>query len=149
MPQLLMGRLPAQPELVKMEFKDYASIRLLPDPPQDFGHETLIPDWGMLGNDQAGCCYCSAIGHNVMLWNTEAGVTVPISTQSTLSYYSEVTLAQNGEAYDPAQADPVTGEKPNGHRHSRRLSATPTAEGGRTRRHRQAAQDRCVREARA
>lgn len=113
MSQLLMGRLPAQPELVKMEFKDYASTQLLPDPPQDFGHEKLIPNWGMLGNDQAGCCYVSAAMHNIMLWNAEAGNTIAFSPNTALKYYSELTAAQNnGVGYDPLQTDPVTGDNP-------------------------------------
>lgn len=109
---LYTGKLPATPENVKMVFSDYASTVDMPTPPAEFGHEALIPDWGMLGNDMAGCCYVSSIDHSDMLWNAEAGVTVPFSPSSALAYYRELTLHFNGVAFDPDQADPVTGENP-------------------------------------
>lgn len=109
---LYLGKLPATPENVKIQFSDIASTVQLPDPPAEFGHEALIKDWGMLGNAQAGCCYISSIDHSDMLWNAEAGVTVPFSDTSAIRYYQELTQHFNGVAYDPAQSDPLTGENP-------------------------------------
>jgi hypothetical protein len=109
---LYLGRLPATPENVKLEFHDYANISLLPDPPADFGHEKLVTAWGMLGNDQAGDCYVAGTGHQIMLWTAEAGKQVPIATNTAINYYEELTLRFNGKAYDPSQTDPTTGENP-------------------------------------
>jgi hypothetical protein len=64
---------------------------ILPPVPSQFGHEGLVTDWGMLGNDTAGCCVLSGGGHETMLWNAEAGRPVDISTENTLADYSAVT----------------------------------------------------------
>jgi hypothetical protein len=109
---LYLGRLPATPENVKLEFHDYASISLLADPPASFGHENLVPTWGMLGNDQAGDCYVAGVMHADMLWTAESGAQASFSTPTAIKYYQELTLKFNGVAYDPSQTDPTTGENP-------------------------------------
>jgi hypothetical protein len=109
---LYLGKLPATPENVALEFHDYANISLLAAPPDSFGHEKLVPNWGMLGNDQACDCYVAGTGHQIMLWTAEGGEQVPISTATAIKYYQELTLRFNGEAYDPSQTDPATGENP-------------------------------------
>lgn len=97
---LMLGKLPARPGAVKLKLANYLDTTRLPTPPKEFGHERLVNDWGMLGNDQAGCCVWSGAGHEVMLWNREAGKTATITTTSTLHNYSLVT------GYDPD--DPST-----------------------------------------
>lgn len=86
-----LGKLPARPDAVKLKFAKYVDTSVLPKPPATFGHERLVTDWGMLGNDTAGCCVFSGAGHETMLWNREAGRTVNITTTSTLRNYSLVT----------------------------------------------------------
>jgi hypothetical protein len=78
----------------------------MPEPPSNFGHEKLIRQWGMLGNDVAGNCVFAGAGHEIMLWNAEVGKQVRISERTALSNYSALT------GYDPSQTDPVTGENP-------------------------------------
>jgi hypothetical protein len=95
-----LGKLPARPDAVKLKLANYIDTSVLPKPPAEFGHERLVTQWGMLGNDNAGCCVWSGAGHEVMLWNREAGKTVNITTTSTLRNYSLVT------GYDPN--DPST-----------------------------------------
>lgn len=44
----------------------------LPKHPRVFGHEGLVHDWGMLGNDKWGCCTVSGADHETMLWHAES-----------------------------------------------------------------------------
>jgi hypothetical protein len=56
-----------------------------------------ITDWGLMLNDQLGCCTIAAIGHAVQAWTVNAlgrELTVPDST--ILSYYEQ------WDGYDPA-----------------------------------------------
>jgi hypothetical protein len=100
---LKLGKLPAREGAVKLKFANYVDTSVLLKPPASFGHERLVTNWGMLGNDKAGCCLWSGAGHEVMLWNREAGRSVNITTTSTLRNYSLVT------GYDP-----VTGANDDG-----------------------------------
>lgn len=88
---LKLGKTPARTGAVKLKFANYVDTSQLPNPPASFGHERLVTNWGMLGNDNAGCCVWSGAGHEVMLWNREAGKSVNITTTSTLRNYSLVT----------------------------------------------------------
>ena len=86
---LKLGKLPARPDSIKFKMGDYWIT--LPKPPPAFGHQTMIDDWGMLGNDQYGDCVLAGGAHETMLWNKEAGKVVPFSEQSVLSDYSAIT----------------------------------------------------------
>lgn len=88
---LKLGKLPARPGAVKLKLVNYLDTSVLPKPPREFGHERLVTDWGMLGNDAWGDCVWAGWGHNFMLWNREAGRSVNITTQSTLRNYEIVT----------------------------------------------------------
>lgn len=100
---LKLGKTPARADAVKLKLANYLDTSVLPPLPKEFGHESLVQNWGMLGNDTAGCCVWSGAGHEVMLWNAEAGHPVNITTTSTLKNYSLVT------GYDP-----ITGANDNG-----------------------------------
>lgn len=112
-----LGKLPAAPELCKLRLSDYFDHTALPTPPENFGHETLVTSWGMLGNGQApdnpkyapnGAGNCGIAGpyHALTLWNLEAGKHVPIDTETVLKAYSEIA------GYDPKQYDPDTDYNP-------------------------------------
>lgn len=103
---LKLGKRAARPGAVTFKFSDFATIGQMPVPPTNFGHERLVKTWGMLGNDIAGDCVFAGAGHEIMLWNAEAGKQVQISTGAALSNYSLAT------GYDHTQTDPVTGENP-------------------------------------
>lgn len=109
---LYLGKLPATPENVRLKFSDFANTTLMPTPPENFGHEDEVPNWGMLANDQAGCCYVSGSMHSDMLWLAESKGVGTFSDASAIVYYQELTKLFNGEAFDPSQTDPVTGENP-------------------------------------
>lgn len=103
---LKTGKAPARPGAVSFRFSDFASVAKMPAPPVSFGHESLVKNWGMLGNDVAGDCVFAGTGHEIMLWNAEVGKFVRISDKTALANYSEFT------GYDPTQADPTTGDNP-------------------------------------
>jgi hypothetical protein len=109
---LFMGKLPATPENVKLKFSDFANTTVMETPPTDFGHDAMVTEWGMLGNDQAGDCYVCGITHADMLWLAEAGIAADFSTKTAIGYYQELTKHFNGVAYDPSRTDPNTGENP-------------------------------------
>jgi len=78
----------------------YVDLSKLPVIPEQFGHEGLIKDWGMLGNDKVGNCVFAAAAHEHILW-TAVGPpkTAQFNDASVISDYSAVT------AYDPAIPD--------------------------------------------
>lgn len=90
-----------------LRFGDYfdPSVKL-PTPPKEFGHETLVSDWGVLGNDVAGDCAIAGPYHAVMLWNAEAKRTVNVTTQTALQTYSGLT------GYNPNDPDTDQGTDP-------------------------------------
>jgi hypothetical protein len=44
-----LGKSPARPH-EGLKLRDYIQPHRLPPVPENFGHETLVGDWGMLGN---------------------------------------------------------------------------------------------------
>lgn len=103
---LKLGKAPARPGAVTFKFTDFAKLSQMPAPPTSFGHEQLVKQWGMLGNDVAGDCVFAGAGHEIMLWNAEVGKPVRISDATALYNYSKFT------GYNPHQSDPITGENP-------------------------------------
>jgi hypothetical protein len=45
----------------------------------------------MLGNDTVGDCVLAGGGHETMLWNREAGKTVPFTAANSIKDYSAIT----------------------------------------------------------
>ncbi|MCW2317272.1 hypothetical protein M2322_002831 [Rhodoblastus acidophilus] len=71
-------------------FRSYAGPAL-PKRPAEFGHDKLVSDWHMLGNDRYGCCAWSGAAHEEYLWSAEAGQRVQITTQDVLADYAACT----------------------------------------------------------
>ncbi len=89
---LKFGKTPAREGAVLLSFRKYANFSRLPTPPAEFGHDRLVKQpWGMLGNDQYGCCVWAGAAHETMLWNAERDVTIDFTTKGVLSDYSAVT----------------------------------------------------------
>lgn len=96
-----LGKTPARINSVHLKLSAYLDVAtVLPNIPATFGHENLVASWGVNGNDQHGDCVWAGAAHETVLWNREAGRTVDIATENTLSDYSIVT------GFDPA--DPST-----------------------------------------
>lgn len=90
--KLKLGKTPARKGAISLKFADYVD-KALPPPPVMAGHDSIIAPgkWGMQGNDQYGDCVLAGAAHETMLWNKEAGVSVPFSPTSVLSDYSAIT----------------------------------------------------------
>jgi flagellar hook protein FlgE len=95
---LKLGKLPAaSSQPVKLKFRDFLDRTQLPPLPKgDFGHDSLVTNWGMLGNDKYGDCVLAGAGHEHMLWlreagHTEAEVTSLFTEKAALKNYSAVT----------------------------------------------------------
>jgi len=112
-----LGKLPAQ-DTVKLSLGDYLLPSLLPPLPSgDFGHQSLVTTWGMLGNgfdphnppyapNGVGDCAIAGPYHAQQLWTAEGKRQFSVDTDCVLRTYAEVT------GYDPAQYDPATDNNP-------------------------------------
>lgn len=88
---LKLGKTPARRGAVKFKLASYLRKVELPTPPKVFGHQQLVSNWQMLGNDAYGDCVWAGAAHETMLWNKEAGIIVSFNNQGVLSDYAEVT----------------------------------------------------------
>ena len=52
----------------------------LPTPPAEFGHDAVIGDWEMLGNDTVGDCVIAGALHETMLWTANGSAEATVST---------------------------------------------------------------------
>lgn len=93
-----LGKNPAR-ESTALKLRDYIKPYKLPAPPENFGHESLVQNWQMLGNDQVGDCAIAGPYHALMLWNTEGQKKVNVDTDCVLKAYSDIT------GYDPKAVD--------------------------------------------
>jgi hypothetical protein len=102
------GKKPARPGAARLMLSDYLDTSALPAPPQTYGHENVVTDWGMLANgpdpsapdiEPVGDCAIAAPLHAIRLWHAETGVPVNITPQSAIANYSAIT------GYDPSQTD--------------------------------------------
>lgn len=99
-PTLKLGKLAARPGAVKLKLSSYLVASQLPTPPTEFGHDTGVGTWQMLGNDRVGDCVIAGGLHETMLW-TSVGSTIPeMDDAAALANYSAIT------GYDPD--DPST-----------------------------------------
>lgn len=89
--ELKLGKKPARPEAVKFKLSSFVDFSKLPKPPAKFGHENLVADYQMLGNDNYGDCVFAGAAHETMIWNACAGKKVTFTDKSVLSDYSAVT----------------------------------------------------------
>ena len=101
MQRLKYGKLPFSPDARDFKYAKYRGTAPLPQPPDpdNFGHDTAVPAWGMLGNDAVGDCAIAGPMHMIELWTAANGRPVLFTTQDALDGYSAVA------GYDPRQAD--------------------------------------------
>jgi hypothetical protein len=86
-----LGLTPPRPEAVALKFGAFFSLPDLPKPPATFGHERLIADWGLLGNDAHSCCVFSGAAHETMMWTAERGEAAAFTDAGVLADYAAVT----------------------------------------------------------
>ena len=86
------GKKPARRDAVKLKFASYFKSSALPPVPKVFGRPWLIRNFGMLGNDQYGCCVWAGFAHETMLLRADADTTVPMfTTNCVLRDYAACT----------------------------------------------------------
>lgn len=99
-----LGKKPFVPDPRDLKFSKYrmrlVEPELPPVPEGPFGHEELVPAWGMLANDSVGCCVFAGAAHETMLWTREGQQPADFTDATVLADYSAVT------GYDPS--DPST-----------------------------------------
>lgn len=76
---------------IKLELKSFLNHEKLPTPPADFGHWGLVTDWGMLANDQYGCCAEAGACHQTMVWDAESKGPVSFTNAACLDNYTQIT----------------------------------------------------------
>lgn len=100
MPNLKLGKLPARPYPLKFSLSALVDPVNLPTPPDSFGHETIIDNWGVLGNSDYGDCVIAGAAHETMLINKLVGNNIPFDDTCVLKDYTAIT------GFDPK--DPAT-----------------------------------------
>ncbi len=89
---LKLGKLPFTVDERDIRLDQVVDIAaVLPKAPGNFGHETGITDWGMLGNDRYGDCTCAGACHEHMLWTHEGSTETHFTDADALGLYSAVT----------------------------------------------------------
>lgn len=88
------GKRPARPGAIRHKFASLFDASALPTPPQVFGRTSYFPEdgWGMLANDQVGCCVVAGGMHETMLLSALGGRGAPRFTdRDALADYSAIT----------------------------------------------------------
>jgi hypothetical protein len=106
--QVRLGRKPARHDDRTLRMAKYLTPRSLPTLPTsvDWGHGTS--SWGMMLNDQYGCCTAAGAGHLFKLWNDRVGRHSTILDADVLAFYRICTK------WEGAEFDPDTGVNDNG-----------------------------------
>jgi hypothetical protein len=87
-----LGKKPASYDHRDLLMTNYVDeSALLPAIPQYFGHEGIIGDWRMLGNDSLGDCVFAGAGHETMLLSAMGGNGKVFDDAHTIADYSAVT----------------------------------------------------------
>jgi hypothetical protein len=86
-----LGKKPYVQSKKDLLYRNYRGTNL-PPIPASFGHQNLVSNWGMLGNDTVGDCVIAGADHAIMLWTAEGtGAPVAFTTANALADYSAIT----------------------------------------------------------
>lgn len=96
----MLGKKPAVHDPRTLKFAKYANTARLPHVPPAYAWDKKVGSrWGMMMNDQIGCCAIAAPAHMVMQWTANTnGIIVPTDEQ-VVQEYSAVS------GYDPQTGD--------------------------------------------
>ena len=86
-----LGKLPFKADKRDFMFAKYRAGAPLPPHPAQFGHEQLVTNWGMLGNDQVGDCAIAGPMHMIMLWRAASGRPCTFTTENAIAAYSAIS----------------------------------------------------------
>ena len=88
--KLRLGKKPYIPSKKDLLYRNYRGTAL-PPIPATFGHQSLVSNWGMLGNDTVGDCVIAGADHETMLWTEEGSAEASFTTADAISDYSAIT----------------------------------------------------------
>lgn len=91
MNQFKLGRKSYTQDERDLKLKNYLDTSQLPLLPPVFGHQVLISNWGMLGNDTVGDCVIAGADHETLLWCQEGGNPVSFTDVNAINDYSAIT----------------------------------------------------------
>jgi len=83
-----LGKKEYKPDKRDLKFRDYVTV--LPTPPKQFGHYTLVNDWSMLGNNAYGDCVIAGGMHETMLWTKEGSIEVEFDENQAITQYHTI-----------------------------------------------------------
>jgi len=83
-----LGRKAIKTDSRTLQLAKYMSAQL-PDPPPAKDWTKGIADWGMMLNDQHGCCTIAAAAHAVQIWSANSSAEVTVPDSMVLSYYEK------------------------------------------------------------
>jgi hypothetical protein len=93
---LRLGKRPRRHDARTLKLARYV-MSALPPAPAAVDYTRGITDWGMMLNDQLGCCTIAAVGHAVQVWTANAGATeASVPDPVILNYY------KTWDGYNPA-----------------------------------------------
>jgi hypothetical protein len=95
-----LGKLPARhdPRTLRMACYLAGAGQAPPlQPPAAVDYTRVITTWGMMLNDQLGCCTIAAVGHAVQAWTANASAELTVPDSAILQYYEQ------WDGYDPAE----------------------------------------------
>lgn len=85
-----LGKKPYIPSKKDLLYRNYRGTTL-PPIPASFGHQSLVNNWGMLGNDTVGDCVIAGGDHETLLWTVEGSSEASFNTANAISDYSAIT----------------------------------------------------------
>jgi hypothetical protein len=93
-----LGKLPPRHDARTLRLSNYIS-QPLAQPPEAVDWGKAVSDWGMMRNDELGCCTCAAAGHTIQTWTGNVGLLAGPSDADIVAAYSAVS------GYDPSTGD--------------------------------------------
>jgi hypothetical protein len=94
---MFLGKRPRRHDQRTLMMANYLTPALPPAPPA-VDYTQGVTDWGMMRNDQLGCCTIAAVGHAVQAWTVNAGSRVNFADRTIDLYY------EKWDGYNPANA---------------------------------------------
>lgn len=92
-----LGRRAVKTDSRTLRLARYFTTALALAPPPNYKDWTKgIKDWGMMKNNELGCCTISGIGHAIQVFSANAGIEATVTDDTIVEYYSK----WNG--YNPA-----------------------------------------------
>lgn len=120
-----LGKKPFVQDQRDFLYKNYIDKTVLPPFPAIYGHQDLIKDWSMLGNDKVGNCVIAGGDHETMLWTKEGSTQAVFTAENAISDYSAIT------GYDPQDPSTDRGTEPRAAYTYRRKTGLIDANGSR------------------